>query len=403
MIENILNRKLLFVIIAAALLRVAFILITVDLYNTETWEYGAIAENIYNGKGFSFFYEQDNSILYKYSQASKPFISAYMPPGYPFLIVPFYSIENITVRNGLILLLNIFADIFSVLLIYLLIKNKINEYTALIAAFIFACLPEIIFLASKVGTGSLYICLSLFLFYLLEKTNHNKIQLIQIGTLLSFMVYLRSETILLLILISFYLMYKKQIKSGIIITGIVITALMPWQIRNYTAFDTFVPLTTSSGLNLYRGNNPEYPGSWGEEKMSLKKANLPNNYSFEIKMNKFYTEEAVNFILNNKIKSVGFIFQKLFNLYFIDWHDKRACHPLYLISHFTLLLLFILGLIKYFRNNKKFDSLLIFIVFYSITCAVFFALPRYQTMMKPAMIPFAAYFIALIYKKQPGE
>ena len=39
-------------------------------------------------------------------------------------------------------------------------------------------------------------------------------------------------------------------------------ALLPWTVRNYQVFHTFVFVSTNSGENLLIGNNPQANGSW---------------------------------------------------------------------------------------------------------------------------------------------
>ena len=68
-----------------------------QLRTENYWEYGIIANNILDGKGYSFnFTDQDLNFL------NETYPSALMPPGYVFFILPFLLIKNIVFRNSLV-------------------------------------------------------------------------------------------------------------------------------------------------------------------------------------------------------------------------------------------------------------------------------------------------------------
>ena len=85
-----LNRTILAVIALGIFLRIIFVWQFVDISSINQWEYGEIAKNIVHSNGYSLFYFENDSLAYKYKEEVKPFPSAYMPPGYVFIILPFY-------------------------------------------------------------------------------------------------------------------------------------------------------------------------------------------------------------------------------------------------------------------------------------------------------------------------
>ncbi|MCF8710497.1 glycosyltransferase, partial [Rhizorhapis sp. SPR117] len=46
--------------------------------------------------------------------------------------------------------------------------------------------------------------------------------------------------------------------------------LLPWWVRNWLVLGAFVPLTTSSGVGLWIGNNPGATGNWMAPPASLR-------------------------------------------------------------------------------------------------------------------------------------
>ncbi|WP_242138177.1 glycosyltransferase [Sphingomonas sp. TREG-RG-20F-R18-01] len=51
---------------------------------------------------------------------------------------------------------------------------------------------------------------------------------------------------------------------------VAVVVLLPWWVRNWTLFHTFVPLTSASGASLWIGNNPAATGNWEPPPPALK-------------------------------------------------------------------------------------------------------------------------------------
>ncbi len=389
----------LFIIAIAIALRLIFAALTIDFSNMETWEYGVIAKNISSDKSFSLFYFDDDRLSYRYSIDSDPFASAYMPPGYIASILPFYYLfDNPFYINISIILLNLLFDILSMLLLYRLINNNFSKNAAIISLIFFAMAPDFIYASTRAGTSSAFIFLSLLLFFILSRAL--KYRLIYIPLTLSLMIYFRSESVVLAAFVCIYIFFKEKKHHALLIFVICAALILPWQIRNIYQFNKFIPLTTSSGLNFYRGNNPYYPGFWADENIRLKILKLERNNNFEIALNDLYFAEAFSYISEKPLDAISKIPQKLFNLFLFDLNDKRTANPLYILSHSILIGLFLIFII--IRKNK-FDQIInffyLYIIFFTITCSVFFALPRYQTMMKTAIIPIAAIMLNQLLEK----
>ena len=180
--------------------------------------------------------------------------------------------------------------------------------------------------------------------------------------------------------------------------GIIILIILPWQVRNFVVFDKVIPLTTSSGLNLYRGHNPYDIGVWGDDSLFAQIRSVRNAEDFEVKMNNIYLESAFTSIKENPDKEIVYPFIKLYNLWIINTSDNRTFNIIYLIPWVVFLLFSVYGL---FNSGQwkvhKFSYL--YFIFFSIVAIIFFALPRYQTMMKIALVPFAALGVEMLYNK----
>lgn len=172
--------------------------------------------------------------------------------------------------------------------------------------------------------------------------------------------------------------------------------LSPWVIRNYNTFGKFMPFTTSTGLNLYRGHNPEGENTWPEVKDQKKYQKLIHESNIGIKVDAMFREDALLAIKGNPKNEIKNIFLKIYKFWIIDWEDTRTHSPLYWLPWFVLFVLSIIGVyISWDWQKFKFEY--IFFCYSTFIILVFFPLPRYQTMMKFMLIPFAAYGIAHVY------
>jgi len=395
------NRTILAVIVFGIFLRIVFVWRFVDIGNINQWEYGEIAKNVVHNNGYSLFYFENDSLEYKYKEDVKPFSSAYMPPGYVFIILPFYFIENDFIINLIIISLQILCSAAVIFFLFKLCANFFNKNIALVSTLIYAFLPEFIYACVSFSPTVLFHLLIVLVLYRLQVHNKTNGLDILLPVLLAAIIYLRSEFILfVLLLIMFYIIYK-QYRQALSYIVLILFLILPWSIRNSIIFDSLVPLTTNFGQNLYRGNNSSDVGWWGEEIMIEKVKELPRDKSFEIHLNQLYLNRAINYIKENPIRFVSNGFRKQFELWFFNLSDTRAKLLIYLIPAISIFCLFIIGIIRTF-NVSKYKYFYLFFLQATILSAIFFSLPRYQTMMKVLMLPFAVigmFFLFDIFKR----
>ncbi len=189
-----------------------------------------------------------------------------MPPGYVLYLYLFFNIDNIETRNFFIILSQI---LFSCLLTYILfhyIEKIFNKQTAFIASIIVAILPEFILSSCSIQTTVFYhlFIISILLLLELQRNNSSWKIFMLLSVLFLFLIYFRSEAILFAGIITIYFFFQKKYVKGLLFISIIILFILPWQFRNYKIFNEFVPFTTSSGLNFYRGHNPYEIGAWGD-------------------------------------------------------------------------------------------------------------------------------------------
>ena len=383
-------KKIIIILFIGLVLRITVVVLFGDFQNNYYWEYGEIAKNVVSGKGYSLHYIKDSQLKYRFSEDVKPETSAYMPPGYVGFLIPFIPIENNTLRNALIYLVHIFFSMLTILLIFYLSKNIFNEKIAFLAAIIVSLLPEFLYAnLSFTPTIIYHLLVVLLLFYLLKTPTGGTEYSYTIGIIFSIIIYFRSEFVLYALLSGVVWLFQKDFKRFLRIYTFVILLLSPWLIRNIIVFENDILLSSSVGINLYRGNNPNGIGLWGDEQ-TLQSIIDMHEGNIEVEMNEYYKREAISYIMNNPDKVIKNFFSKIYQHWFYNSMDKRTNNTLYLIPAIFVLFAFIYG-ISFSFNWSKYKFIYIFFIYSTIIVVVFFPMSRYQTMMKIMMIPFAAY------------
>lgn len=395
------NKTFLAIIAIGIFLRIVFVWQFVDIGSINQWEYGEIAKNIVHSNGYSLFYFENDSLEYRYKEEITPFPSAYMPPGYVFVILPFYFIENDFIINLIIISLQILCAAAVIFLLFKLCANIFDKKIAIVSALVYAILPEFIYACISFSPTIIFHLLIVLVFYRLQRhSNTNNLDIV-LAVLLAAIIYLRSEFILFVLFLLLYYIILKQYRQALSYIVIILFLILPWSIRNSIVFDSLVPMTTNFGQNLYRGNNSSDVGWWGEEVMVEKVRKLPRDKSFEIHMNQLYLNRAINYIKENPVRFVINGFRKQFELWVFNLTDTRTKLLIYLIPTISIFCLFIIGIIRSF-NFSKYKYFYMFFLQATILSAIFFSLPRYQTMMKVLMLPFAVigmFFLIHVFKE----
>ncbi len=363
----------------------------VDLESENYWEFGELAKNVLDGKDYSLFYPTEEGVGFRSVDTDSPRPSAYMPPGYPGVLIPFMLIENIVLRNMMIMIFQALLSVIAMYLLYRYTLLRFNEKTALIAAAIYAFLPEFIYASTSYGSVIIYhIAVSAMTMLMIRLENSDKTRdFIYAGLLLGGTMYFRPEFILFFAMFSVMLLRSGKMKKLILSFIIAFLCVLPWQIRNYYVFDEFVPMTTSGGQNFYRGHNPYRPGMWCDDEMvnNIKKLQADNKY--ELRLSKMYYGYAFRTIIEAPADEISRSAEKLFHLFLVNPYDDRTENLAYLLPWGLLIVFSILAVYKS-RKNTDNRQLYLFLAYHAILAVVFFAIPRYQAMMKIILIPYAA-------------
>jgi len=390
-------------------LRLLFVLLFVDLHTDSYWEYGDIAKNLHAGKGYSFFYFNGEKHIHAFNPLASPLPSAYMAPGYVAVLYPFLILENIVLRNILILLFHTIVGMWTIYSVYVLTRDYFSRSAGMIAAAIAALLPEFVYASGSFTPTVLYhlgVVLLLWLLYRIRKHGQNR-QLLLMALLSVALVYLRTEFLVFVFVLVLYLLFRVNVRSALVVAGVTLVLLAPWQVRNYEAFGEWVPFSTSGGLNLFRGHNEVNLGAWGDETTITQVAEIPSGPKYELDLNRVYFNRAIQFISGHPGAEVLNSVRKAGQFWFFNPDEDRALTPWYLFPWIILLAAGLTGAIAG-GSWRRHGITLLFLGYSTLVVLVFFVLPRYQTMMKIAIVPFAAIgferlFLALSHRQARGK
>ncbi len=319
---------------------------------------------------------------------------------YGFLYTIVESKETLIVLVRVIQSLLMIFGGWMVFNISLLIFKK--ESVAFISFFIYLSYPFFIFYQGMLLSETLFIYFLLTSFYFLYKWKEEGFLFDRYFYLTNIFfilcIYTKATLIFLppiLVTILFFAIRKKTkyaIKIFISSSLVFILLMSPWWIRNYQIFNEFIPFTTSSGANLYLGNNPNNKlggVDWGVdvERDIVDEISLIKG---ESDRNKAYTKRALSYIENNPlvfVEHVWFKFKRFWNIAPNAKSYSSGAHKWITIISFTPILFF--SIISLYFNRSFFNKLTpiyVLIVFFTILHVVVISSLRYRLPLEPFLI-----------------
>ncbi|EPR14445.1 glycosyltransferase family 39 protein [Ruminiclostridium papyrosolvens] len=183
----------------------------------------------------------------------------------------------------------------SILFVYLTAKKLFNKKAGLISAGIFSFYPPNLITPGYILTECLFTFLLLVLIYFSFKFADNlSISKVVILSLIWIIAVFCRPTVLfypcfylLYIFINKYYRLSQCIKFGITMALIFILSALPWWVRNYNEYQTFIPLTASSGNPLLQGTyinylqTPDNTTNYEVGKTALETDNIERNVAYK--------------------------------------------------------------------------------------------------------------------------
>jgi hypothetical protein len=329
-------------------------------------------------------------------------------PFYPFLIscVQVFSESLSAIRIAQVLIDTLNCALF-IFLAYQLFKSY---QVAFLTGTIYTLSPELIgstsFILSETATTFL---LGLTLTCMIRSDTKSKsIFWFISGLCLGLATLCRPITLLypfFLIMYAFpFCRNERKIMGGLIVMFLgFVLIICPWTIRNYIVFDTFIPISSNAGGNLFIASNQTWFGTYNEE-MLLIRSEIEKEIG---------TAEKGHFAVDNELKRralqtikndfggyLRLCLKRIFELWLGIPGSKEILKSylwakiFFFVFHLSVLVLGSYGFISLFRWKHvplRYMLPFSFIVYFTIFHTALVALPRYRIPIFPMVILYAAY------------
>jgi 4-amino-4-deoxy-L-arabinose transferase-like glycosyltransferase len=378
----------------AGLLRVASIFVLRSYRHPITWEFGAIADRIRAGFGYTVPLPGGGTAP-----------SAYMPPAYSWVLVAMLRLGGD--RPATWLALELIQAALGVLLVYILYRTALllaERRVAIVAALLVAVFPTQIYSCNEFHSINFYSVLgAAAVFWLTRYANKSgaRKDLFLAAVAMGLLMLFRAEAPALVLLFALILLLRRgwsEVGRAVAFSAVAFLVLAPWTLRNLLAFHQFVLVTDSAGKNLWIGNNPHATGSEHYPFPQFIPADIwracedaPRNRDFEITCEDAFKRDSIHFAVTHPAAEVRLAFTKLDYFFVFDPHHDKGRRPIYWVPSVLLSIAALYGAWLRRRRLLREDAFLVVSVLFAVAVtAAVFALPRYKIVIDPFLMFFAA-------------
>ena len=277
-----------------------------------------------------------------------------------------------------------------------------GERTGLVAAGITAAFPELVWFAPHFWSETVMLFLLWWAFErLLEADASGRARPAAVAGVLLGLTALTRETVLYFApLAALWLAWKPSHPRGrrraVVFLAAVVLAVAPWTIRNWIVFRTFIPISTSSGLNLWQGNTGLTREEVYEEYGSV---------DGRIDQYRYATRKGIQAILD---RQPWWVFEKVVAEMPRFWGDSQtlihlrrraygerspaftwAVSAVVVVPYVAVLALFAVGLART-PLDRRHALVVGFLFYYVLLHVVAYGFPRYRLPILPAVFILAA-------------
>lgn len=375
----------------------------------QAWEYGDIAENIVEGRGFSRINEFSHTIENTSSHA----------PLYPYFLSFFYQFGR---KNWVYLIIQLIQILVSALTIWIIYKTTLllfNRLSAIIAALGASLYPPLIYYSTKLTpTVWTVFFTSLTIFFILKLKNNSLRTTFLCGIAMGLSILTNPIAFAFFPALIIWYLVKKPVgfRKLCLLILVTLVVLVPWTIRNHKIHHRLVPVTTQFCKNLWIGNNPNATGTDYYRVLLSKKplfvlmtSTLSRKVKHdlskktEIERSDYFLEQGLAFIVQNPIKSMNLLFTKAFYFWWFappeinGSVDAIKYRTINILIYLPLLVLGIIGIVLSLSHNYKKQSLVLILVLIIISATYIFThvgLARYRMPVEAILLIFASLSVA---------
>ncbi len=337
-------------------------------------------------------------------------------PLYPYFLAFFYQWGTKPFNYFLIYIIQALFSIFTIYFVFKTARLIFNDSVARKAEFLIALYPPFIYYITKFVPTTIFLFLIALVAYLfINSKAKNFLYYLLCGIILGITILCEPVAFVLYPVILVWFFFEKRINffQVCLIIFISILVLLPWTFRNYKVHQTFVPVTTQFGVNLWIGNNPNATGtdfykitSIQTDEYILMTQTLPANIQDslnripEIERARFYLQQGKDFALHNPFKFLRLLIKKFFYYWWFapsseyTSKDLQKYRILIYIFYVPVLILGWLGLLLSIKNHKPVLFIFLSIIFTSaLYIFTHVGLIRYRMPVELFLLMFSAYAI----------
>lgn len=268
-------------------------------YLPDEADYFSLANNLaFNGK-----YSLDGAHL-----------TAYRPPGYPMLLAPFrflgFNVIGLRIVNYFVLGLCIFF-------VYKILQEKYAPLAGFFGALIVMAYPVNFYTAGTLYPQTLASLLLVLVIYLYTREPHRLWESLLAGLMAGWLILTVPTFIFILVVFAVWSWGYHRPRASLVALPVLALAVLvvgAWTFRNYAVFDTFVFVSSNSGENLLLGNSENTTPNGGRTVDISNYESQALGFG-EILRDRYFRDQAIQFILSHKLSSLKMYFLKFLNFF----------------------------------------------------------------------------------------
>lgn len=358
----------------------------------DPWYYLKLASGVLAGEG----YHEANLL-------------AYRPPMYPMFLATVFRLFGHSIFA--VQAIQVLLSCVTCLLVWRLGMALGSQRAGLLGGVFCAVYPFLIHYSVQLWSEQLFtffIVAGVYAFVRSEQASSNWWR-VGSGVWLGLAALTRESGLLLLLALLVWLwwIYKKAgvaMAHWLPIAVCTACTILPWTIRNYVAFDHFVPIATNSGINFYMGNNPQATGTFNWVLAPGTEWNQPCEHGDkELKAASLGFQYGLTFIRENPFRSLELVGLRAYYLLRpptaqlnlkeskLELASKMVWLAMYVVACFVA---FIVGPFKLRRMGRPLIFLYLCLASLTLPYLVSYGATRYRLPMEP-FIALAAALVAL--------
>ena len=345
------------------------------------------------------------------------------PPGYPIFLGAIYKASGNS--RGAARLAQAVLGALTAVLAAELARRLLSQRAGAVAGCIVALTPSLILYSSVLMSEALFTFLIMAGFLLGTHASSSRWSAVLAGVAFGAATLVRAQGLLLVLALfaswwalgAFAGERRRQsaVLAAIIIAAAALT-LVPWTVRNAVQLDTFAPVATNLGINLWTGNNPDATGGLVSAPVAAfdrDTAGLADPEK-EVRFDALARDAAVRYVTHHPLATAARAPAKIFETFrndrsFIAWYEPPG-HPHFApdarsgigqisdLWYYALLLLAAAGSALLLRARAPGVALpLAAIGVWAAVSVVFFGDPRYHVPLLPLLALPAAWAAGRAY------